>query len=80
MSRLKLGPIADDKPVRLKITLSAELHRLLASYAKIYGQQTGQGVEPAKLIPAMLERFMNSDRTFARARKVHFDGGPAAEA
>jgi hypothetical protein len=35
--KLKLGPIPDDKPVRLTITLSAELAALLCSYANAVG-------------------------------------------
>ena len=33
MTKLKLGPIADDKPVKVTLELPASLHRDLAAYA-----------------------------------------------
>lgn len=69
MSKLKLGPLADDKPVRLTIELPAAVHRDLVAYADALGRETGQAVEPAKLIAPMLARFMATDRGFARARR-----------
>ena len=51
MAKLKLGAIADDKPVKLTIELPAALHRDLVAYAQALARETGQGaVEPAKLI------------------------------
>ena len=71
MSKLKLGAIADDKPVKLTVELPAAMHRDLVAYAEALGRETGQPVaEPAKLIAPMLARFMASDRAFARARRV----------
>jgi len=67
--KLKLGPIADDKPVRMTIELPAETHRLLSEYAEAMKAQTGQAVEPAKLVAPMLARFMVTDREFIRGRK-----------
>lgn len=70
MSKLKLNAIDDDKPVRLTIDLPASVHRDLAVYAEALGQGTGKAtVEPAKLIPPMLARFMASDRAFAKLRR-----------
>ena len=37
MAKLKLGPIADDKPVKVTVELPASLHRDLAAYAEILG-------------------------------------------
>lgn len=68
MSKLKLGPLADDKPVRLTFELPAATHRDLIAYAEVLGRETGQAVEPAKLIAPMLQRFMATDRGFCRAR------------
>jgi hypothetical protein len=71
MSKLKLSTIEDDKPVRLTIELPATLHRDLALYAEVLGQGAGKGaVEPAKLIPPMLARFMATDRAFAKVRRT----------
>ncbi len=70
MTKLKLGPLEDDRPVKLTVELSAQVHRDLVAYAKILAGQTGQRVtEPAKLIGPMLARFMATDRAFARLRR-----------
>lgn len=70
MGNLKLGPLADDKPVKLTIDLPAGLHRDLVAYGEILGREGGQGtVAPARLIVPMLERFIATDRGFATARK-----------
>ena len=69
VEKLKLGPLADDKPVRLTVELPAAVFRDLTAYAEVLGRGTGQAVEPAKLVAPMLERFMATDRAFTRARK-----------
>ena len=33
MTKLKLGPLADDRPVKLTVELPASIHRDLAAYA-----------------------------------------------
>lgn len=71
MSKLKLSAIEDDKPVRLTVELPATVHRDLAVYAEALGQGAGKAaVEPAKLIPPMLARFMAADRAFAKLRRT----------
>ncbi|WP_299603459.1 DUF2274 domain-containing protein [uncultured Tateyamaria sp.] len=70
MTKLKLGPIHDDKPVKLTVELPADVHRDLCDYAAVLGQQTGQDLEPARLVAPMLDRFMATDRGFAAARKA----------
>lgn len=70
MTKLKLGPIADEKPVKVTVELSAPLHRDLAAYAEVLARETGQTViDPAKLIAPMVQRFIATDRGFARARR-----------
>lgn len=69
MTKLKLGGIPDDKPVKLSIELPARVHRDLTAYADILGHENGQKVEPVKLVAPMIERFMKTDRGFAKARK-----------
>jgi hypothetical protein len=70
MTKLKLGPIADDKPVKITLELPAALHRDLVAYAKILGRESDQpAAEPTKLIVPMLERFITTDRAFAKARR-----------
>jgi hypothetical protein len=77
MAKLKLGPIADDKPVKITLELPASLHRDLVAYAAILGREGGQGVaDPLRLIVPMLARFVASDRGFAKARReVHRAAG-----
>ena len=70
MTRLKLGAIEDDKPVKLTIELPAALHRDLVAYGEALARETGQAtIEPAKLIAPMLDRFIRSDRGFAKVRR-----------
>ena len=71
MAKLKLGAIADDKPVKLTVELPAALHRDLVAYGQALARETGQGVvEPAKLVGPMLARFMATDRAFAKLRRT----------
>ncbi|WP_299864087.1 DUF2274 domain-containing protein [uncultured Roseobacter sp.] len=70
MTKLKLGPLADDKPAKVTVELPASVYRNLIAYAEVLGRETGQPVkEPVKLIVPMIERFMATDRGFAKARK-----------
>jgi hypothetical protein len=70
MTKLKLGPLVDDKPVKVSIEVPAVVHRDLATYAEVLGRTTSQSVsDPAKLIVPMIERFMATDRAFAKARR-----------
>lgn len=69
MTKLKLGPIADDKPVKITVELPAALHRELAEYGRILADGATP-IEPAKLIVPMLERFVSTDRGFAKARRT----------
>jgi hypothetical protein len=70
MSKLKLATIEDDKPVKLTIELPAAIHRNLVAYAEAIGRESGQPApDPAKIVAPMIERFMATDRGFARSRK-----------
>ncbi len=78
MKKLKLGAIADDKPVKLTLELSAAVHRDLLAYGQVLARETGQGpIEPAKLIGPMLARFMATDRVFAKARNAGTESAKA---
>ncbi len=71
MAKLKLGAIADDKPVKVSLELPASLHRDLVAYADALSRESGQEVgDPVRLIVPMLQRFVATDRAFARARKT----------
>lgn len=70
MAKLKLAPIANDKPVKVTLELPASLHRDLAAYAEILAREAGQPpADPVRLIVPMVERFIATDRGFAKARR-----------
>lgn len=70
MTKLKLGPLSDDKPVKITLELPAALHRDLTAYADVLTREGGQPItDPAKLIGPMIARFMATDRAFAKARR-----------
>ncbi|MFT4134245.1 DUF2274 domain-containing protein [Labrys sp. (in: a-proteobacteria)] len=76
MTKLKLGPIADDKAVKIALELPAALHRDLTAYAAVLARETGQPTaDPMKLIVPMLERFIATDRGFAKARRKNESAG-----
>lgn len=71
MAKLKLGPLPDDKPVKVTIDLPAQLHRDLVEYAEALVRETGQPIaDPVRLIVPMLDRFIATDRAFAKARRI----------
>jgi hypothetical protein len=70
MTKLKLGPIQDGKPIRFTVELPAALHRDLVAYAELLARETAQPtIEPSKRIAPMLARFIATDRAFAKARR-----------
>ena len=69
MMKLKLSAIPDDKPVKLSLELPAEIHRDLVAYAEALSRQTGQKLEPMRLIAPILSRFMSTDRAFMRLQR-----------
>lgn len=71
MTKLKLGPLMDDKAVKLTVELPAALHRDLVAYANALAEETPgvPAADPAKLVAPMLARFMATDRVFARTRR-----------
>jgi hypothetical protein len=70
MLKLKLGAIADEKPVKLTVELPAAVHRDLLAYAKALARETGQPIaDPSKLVAPILARFMATDRAFCSAQR-----------
>ncbi|MCP9320631.1 DUF2274 domain-containing protein [Acetobacter persici] len=70
MTKLRLGPIADDKPVRLTVELPAAVHHDLVEYGRLLARENGQAeITPEKLIVPMIARFMLEDRGFRGVRK-----------
>jgi hypothetical protein len=71
MTKLKLMAIPDDRAVKLTIELPAAVYRDLTAYAEVIGRENGQDApEPVKLIVPMIQRFMATDRAFARVRRA----------
>jgi hypothetical protein len=68
--QLKISEILDDKPIKLTIELPAAVHRDLIAYSDVLGRETGKSVDIVKLVPAMLARFMSTDRAFLKARRA----------
>lgn len=69
MTKLKLGPIENDKPVKVTLELPAPLFRNLEIYGRLLAEAGQKPIEPVKLIVPMLERFVATDRAFAKARR-----------
>ena len=70
MVKLKLGQLVDEKPVKLTVELPANVHRDLIAYAEAIARETGYSISnPGKLIGPMVERFMATDRAFAKTRR-----------
>lgn len=71
MTKLKLGPLVEDKPVKVTMELPGSLHRDLIAYAEALARESGQpAADPVRLIVPMLERFIATDRGFAKARRA----------
>ncbi|MCQ4158545.1 DUF2274 domain-containing protein [Roseomonas sp. GC11] len=71
MTKLKLGAIADDKPVKVTVELPAPVHRDLVAYGEVLARETGRPVaDPAKLIAPMVQRFITTDRAFVKAKRA----------
>ena len=67
---LKLGPIPDRSPVKLSLTLAPETHDALSDYAALYAQTYGKEAALPDLAALMIEKFLDGDRKFKRARKA----------
>jgi hypothetical protein len=72
MSTLKLGALADERPMKLTIELPGSVYRDLQRYGALLAKQNGEvaPIEPTKLIGPMIERFMATDRGFTKARRA----------
>jgi hypothetical protein len=68
MADLKLGPLPNQKMVRVTVMLPELLKQELDAYAAEHGRLY-EPVEIAALIPHMLETFIRSDRAWCSRRK-----------
>lgn len=71
MTKLRLGPIIEEKPVKLQVELSGGLIRDLADYARVHAKANNlaEPLPPEKLIGPMVERFIATDREFSKLRR-----------
>jgi len=69
MAELKLPKLPDRTPVKLTITVGAEVHQMLKDYAEAYQAAYGAVEQVVDLIPFMLEAFVQSDKAFVRPSK-----------
>lgn len=70
MADLKLARLPDRTAIKLTVNILPELHARLDAYAALYAETYGAAEPVAELVPAMLSAFLDSDRTFARARSA----------
>ena len=64
--KLRLGPLPRIQPVKMTVTLSAELKATLDRYAALHAETYGERVDAAALVPHMLDAFMARDRGFRK--------------
>ncbi len=69
MPELKLPRLPDRNPVKITITIRPELNAALCAYAELYHESYGDEETVAELVPYMLQSFLESDRSFAKAMK-----------
>lgn len=71
MTTLKLHAIPDDRPGKITIELPRPVFRDLQAYAAILGRAVGEDapLDPGKLVAPMLQRFMATDKGFAKAKR-----------
>ena len=67
---LKIGPVARRAPLKLTIALAPDIHDALADYARLHAREFGREIALAELAALMIERFLQSDAGFRRARKT----------
>jgi len=66
---LKLTQLPDRIPVKLTITLNADMKKALDDYAALYARTYGTQEPVAELVPFMLESFLKADAGFRKSRK-----------
>jgi len=70
--KLKLAALADDKPVKLTVSLPATVHADLVAYGVCLAHESGapEPIEPERLVAPMLAKFLSTDRAFAKMRRA----------
>ena len=66
---LKIGAIQERKPAKISLSLPPDVHEALNDYAVIHAKEFGRKTPVGELAALMIEKFLNSDAAFKRARK-----------
>jgi hypothetical protein len=66
MAELKLPKLPDRTPVKLTITVGAELQQFLKDYAELYQATYGSAEQVVDLMPFMFDTFLQSDKHFIK--------------
>lgn len=71
MTKLRLGPILEEKPVKITIEVSGSLFRDLSDYADAHARANNLAapLPPERIVPPIIERFIASDRGFSKLRR-----------
>lgn len=71
MSKLRLGAIPEDKPIKLTLEIPGEMMRELLDYAEVHAKLTGLAapLPIERIVPAMIGRFIAGDREFSKQRR-----------
>ncbi len=69
MGNLRIGQLPKTDTVRLTLAVPGELHDALLQYARAVSEEEGRPVDVRRLIPRMLQRFIEGDREFNRRRR-----------
>lgn len=67
---LKLPRLPERTPVKMTISVEPATHAMLQAYAALYRETYGSEEPLSELIPYMLKSFLESDRSFVRARQA----------
>jgi len=69
MPDLKLQKLPDRTPVKMSIQISPDLDRQLQAYAGAYKETYGDDEKVVDLVPFMLQKFLDGDRSFIQRGK-----------
>ncbi len=69
MNEIRLPKLPDGTPIKLTLTIGADLGQALKDYADLYHAQYGVSETITDLIPFMREAFLQSDKGFNRGSR-----------
>lgn len=70
MTELRLPRLPDRAHVKRTVSFPPEIDAKLRDYAAVYEAAYGQSEPVEELIPYMLERFLDADPSFKKARRT----------